>query len=108
VIPLPDECQMAPINDMLVKDMNNDGYLDVLAVGNDFTAETNYGKYDALTGVYLRGSDQGFKVVPSKESGFYVPGQSHHMLEVTLQNNEKKILVTQNNDKVMMFSINEN
>jgi len=93
---------------MLVKDIDEDGYLDVLLVGNDFTAETNYGKFDALMGIYLMGSAQGFKVVSSRESGFYVPGQSHHMVEVTTQNNEKRVLVTQNNDKVMMFSINKN
>ncbi len=108
VVALPDACQVAPINDMLVKDINDDGYLDVLLVGNDFTAETNYGKYDALMGVYLKGSEGGFEVIPSKESGFYVPGQSHHIIEITTMYNEKKVLVSQNNDTVMMFSINKN
>ncbi len=108
VVALPDECQVAPINDMLVKDINNDGFLDVLLVGNDFTAETNYGKYDALMGIYLKGSDQGFKAITSKKSGFYAPGQSHHIIEIRTRNNNNKVLVSQNNDKVMMFSINKN
>jgi len=108
VIELPNECQVAPINEILVKDVNRDGFMDVLLVGNDFTAETNYGKYDALMGIYLEGAKDGFKVVSSKNSGFYVPGQSHHILEITMNNNEKRVLVSQNNDKVMLFKINKN
>lgn len=103
ISPLDMQCQVAPINDFLVEDFNKDGYLDVLVVGNDFSSESIYGRMDALTGLYLLGSKQGFKVIGSASSGFYVPGQSHHIKSGSDKDGETFILVTQNNARVKSF-----
>jgi hypothetical protein len=103
---LPEICQTAPINNILVKDFNKDGFLDALLVGNDKNSETNYGHSDALTGVFLEGSKNKFIVKKSNESGFYVPEQSHHIVEINTINDEKIIIATQNNNKAKTFKIN--
>ena len=106
ITPLPKRCQIAPINDMLVKDIDKDGYLDVLLVGNDNTSETNYGLNDAHLGVYLKGTKKGFEVLKNNQTGFYVPGQSHHLISVKTKNEEDLIFASQNNKKAKLFLIN--
>ncbi|MEM8846744.1 MAG: VCBS repeat-containing protein [Bacteroidota bacterium] len=102
--PLPNECQYGPINDFLVNDFNEDGVLDVLAVGNDFQSETNYGGHDAVNGIFLAGNAGGFfTAIPPAKSGFYVPGQSNCLIELDTGNNESLIVAAQNNDKAKVF-----
>ena len=103
---LPEQCQVGPINDILLKDIDGDSYIDALLVGNNSSNETIYGKTDALTGIYLKGSKQGFKVVQSDPSGFYVPGQSHHIIELKSNKGETLILATQTNDSAKIFTLN--
>ncbi len=103
---LPEICQTAPINTILVEDFNKDGYLDALLVGNDKNSEINYGFSDALTGVFLEGSKTGFIAKKSNESGFYVPEQSHHIVKLNTINDEIIIVVTQNSNKAKTFKIN--
>lgn len=100
---LPTPCQYAPVNDLLVEDFDKDGYLDVLLVGNDFSAESNYGRFDAFTGGFLKGSPSGFHWVPSKESGFYVAQQSNALRVATDRQGRRLILAGQNNDRVKVF-----
>ncbi|MDT0622318.1 VCBS repeat-containing protein [Croceitalea vernalis] len=103
LLPLPKECQVAPINTILTDDFDADGQIDFLAVGNDHSAESNYGKFDALTGILVLRKDGFFKVVPSKDSGFYVPEQSNHLIEVIDQNHKRYIVATQHNEQAEVF-----
>ena len=107
LIALPKSCQVSPINDILIDDFDHDNQLDVLLVGNDFSAESNYGRFDALTGLFLKGNGSNFEVIPSRESGFYVPFQSHHIKGLQDNKGRKLILSTQNNEKVKVFNINK-
>lgn len=47
---LPKENQLAPTNAIIVKDLNKDGRLEVITVGNLFPVEVETGRYDALVG----------------------------------------------------------
>ncbi|RMF27923.1 MAG: RNA-binding protein, partial [Bacteroidetes bacterium] len=49
--PLPTPAQLAPLYGMMVQDFNDDGRLDVLAVGNSFAPEVFWGRLDALNGL---------------------------------------------------------
>ncbi len=102
---LPDVCQMSPINDFLVDDFNQDNYKDVLIVGNDYSAEANYGRHDAIIGIYLEGSKNGFTPIKNSESGFLVPNQSNHIISAKNAKGEKLIIATQNNDSIRVFGI---
>ena len=102
---LPRSCQVSPINDILIDDFDQDGQLDALLVGNDYSAESNYGRFDALTGLFLKGSGAGFKVVPSRESGFYVPHQSNHIQKLVDKQGTNFVIATQNNEQVRIFSL---
>ena len=101
--PLPSLCQMSSINEILIDDFNEDNILDALLVGNDFFTESNYGRLDACTGIFLKGTETGFEAIPSRESGFYVPEQSNALLKIKDRQGRSLILAGQNNEKIKVF-----
>ena len=105
--PLPRACQVAPVNDILVRDFDNDGFMDALLVGNDFSSESNYGRFDAFTGGYLKGGPEGLKWIPSRDSGFYVPEQSNLLTTLKDKNGQHFILAAQNNGRLKVFEKTE-
>ena len=100
---LPDKCQVAPIQDILVDDLDNDGNIDMLLVGNDLTAETHYGNLDALTGLQIERINNEFVVYDSRDSGFYVPGQSNHLIQAKDKKGKHYYMATQYNNKTIVF-----
>lgn len=77
---LPAEAQMAPIHGTMVADVNADGNLDVLAIGNMFGADREVVKYDAGKGLVLLGDGKGtFFVAPPAEARFTVTGDGRSM-----------------------------
>ncbi len=104
LIELPRPCQVAPVNDILVDDFDKDGKEELLLVGNDFTSEAIYGKSDAFTGMLLEINNGAFEAVVSKESGFYVPGQSNHLLKIVDRSGKEFVVATQNDASLRVFS----
>jgi len=102
---LPKALQVSPINDLLIDDFDQDGQLDILAVGNDFSAESNYGQFDALTGLWIKTKGTDFEVIPSRNSGFNVSGQSNHLIKIKDYQGKILVIATQNNDKIKVFEI---
>ena len=100
---LPQSLQVSPINDLMIDDFDQDGHKDILVVGNDFSAESNYGQFDALTGLLIKTNGAEFTVIPSRNSGFNVPGQSGHLIKVNDHKGKTLIIATQNNDKIKVF-----
>ena len=100
---LPAKLQLSPINDLLVDDFDQDGQADILAVGNDFSAESNYGQFDALTGLLIKTNGTDFDIIQSRNSGFNVPGQSNHLIKLTDRQGRALIIATQNDDKIKVF-----
>ncbi|MEO9967269.1 MAG: VCBS repeat-containing protein [Reichenbachiella sp.] len=71
---LPFEIQTSSLNDVQVADYNNDGYLDILAGGNQFNSEVETPRNDACYGWLLAGDGTGqFSYVDYTQSGLYVP-----------------------------------
>ena len=56
---LPNEAQFSPTLSIEVADVNNDGYLDIIGVGNVQEAEVETIKYDASKGYVLLGDEKG-------------------------------------------------
>jgi len=101
--PLPVLTQVAPVNGLLTDDVNRDGHLDIVMVGNDYGNEVFIGRYDAFTGLVLLGDGKGnFNVVPSAESGFYVPGDAKALARLSSPKGDLYI-ATQNRDSLAVF-----
>ncbi|MEN8884986.1 MAG: FG-GAP-like repeat-containing protein, partial [Winogradskyella sp.] len=100
---LPIEAQISPIKSSLVLDINDDGFKDIITVGNHYGVEVETTRYDAGYGsVFLGDGENNFKFLPPKQSGFYNPKDSRM---ITLIHNKMKpfILISNNNDKPSIF-----
>ncbi len=102
--PLPAEAQMAPIFGMVADDVDRDGNLDVLLVGNDYGAEVSMGRYDALNGLWLRGDGRGnFMPKTIAESGFYVPDNAKGLAQLTDARGRQLWFASQNRGSLRVF-----
>ena len=101
---LPVAAQLAPINDMLVDDFNTDGNPDVLVVGNNFSNSVFWGPMDALNGLVLLGDGNGgFKCLEYTQSGFYVPGDARFLTRLTMSDESKLVIASQNQDSLKVY-----
>ena len=102
--PLPIEAQLAPLNSLILKDVDADGNLDILGVGNDFGNETFIGKYDALNGLFLKGNGKGaFETVSMNNSGLLAPKDAKSIAEVKCATGGSYYFITQNKEKLLVF-----
>ncbi|MGV6862426.1 MAG: VCBS repeat-containing protein [Putridiphycobacter sp.] len=98
---LPVYAQISPINAGVSIDVNQDGNLDFVGVGNNYGAEVETVRYDAGVGVVLLGDGKGnFTNVRPAESGFFTNGDAKDMLLFN-----KMILVSSNNANLKLFKL---
>lgn len=104
-IDLPNTAQIAPIRDVVVTDLNDDGNVDVIAVGNQFNVEVETTRYDAGMGVVLMGNGDGtFDAVLSGESGFQALGDSRSLTFIEI-GGKRRLVVANNNDQLKVFDL---
>ncbi len=102
---LPQKAQFSSINDIIIKDFDLDGNLDILTVGNLYNAEIETARNDAGIGLLMLGDGKGnFKAVHHKESGFLAPYNVKNMKEITIKG-KPYILLGCNNDKLQAIKI---
>jgi hypothetical protein len=101
---LPNEAQIAPIKSALAVDINKDGHMDILTVGNHYGVEVETVRYDAGYGAVLLGDgSNNFSFTPATHSGFYVPKDSRDIKQLTVKG-AKTIVVTNNNSSLSAFT----
>lgn len=102
---LPMEAQEAPVFGMQAQDIDGDGNLDLLLVGNDYGMEPYSGRHDAFNGLYLKGSGTGhFTASTIAASGFYVPGDAKALSLLQRSNQERLFIASQNQDSLRVFT----
>ncbi|ARK09498.1 FG-GAP-like repeat-containing protein [Fibrella sp. ES10-3-2-2] len=105
--PLPLQAQLGPLFGMVATDVDHDGQLDLLAVGNDFGGEVLVGRYDALNGLYLRGNGKGnFEAQAMQKSGLCVPGNAKGFVQLAGAMGKPLYLATQNRGPLFVFQGN--
>lgn len=103
---LPTEAQLFPIFSFYVDDINSDGHLDILATGNLFATQPDFGRYDAGLGLTMLGDGKGnFSAISNSESGLLVSGEGRNIAVVRTSKNGKVYLFSQNNDSLKAFKI---
>jgi len=104
VHPLPIAAQIAPVYGILPKDINADGNIDILLIGNDFGMEVQQGPADAMNGVVLENEGGGkFLTVPLNDSHFFVPGDGKSLVNLSVSDTKSLIVASQNNDSLKIF-----
>ena len=106
--PLPLMAQLAPLTDFNVEDVNGDGYLDVLAIGNQFTSDFMTGRYDASCGLVLLGNGRGkFLTLTPNQSGVHLSGDMKSLVKLQV-NGQPRWLVGTNAAPMQTFIANPN
>lgn len=101
---LPVDAQFSPLYGISVLDLNDDGNLDILGVGNSYASEPLSGFYDASIGSCLQGDGAGnFSVMRVQQSGFFVDGDAKALSTLFLNDGTELIISTQNRDSVKVF-----
>lgn len=102
---LPFQAQISPIKSSVVMDVNEDGYKDIIVVGNHYGVEVETTRYDAGYGaVFLGNKNLEFSFVSPNESGFYIPQDSRGIVLQKSNNNEIRIFVANNNEGLSIFT----
>lgn len=106
MIQLPVGAQIAPVNGMITDDLNNDGNLDVLMIGNNYGNEVFAGRFDAFTGVVLLGNGKGqLTAKQSAQTGFYVPGDAKSLTQLYDAKGRTLFVASQNQDSLKVFTM---
>jgi len=102
---LPTQSQLAPIYGILPYDIDQDGLLDIIMVGNDYGMELLQGRADAFYGLVLKnkGKNQ-FEALGLNESHFYVPNDARALTRMNLANGQEILLATQNKRILKAFT----
>jgi hypothetical protein len=102
---LPLEAQFAPVFGMLAEDIDQDGNLDLMLVGNDYGMEPYSGRHDAFNGLCLKGNGRGeFAAMKLSETGFFAKGDAKGLAKIHSANKEDIWIVSQNQDSLLAFS----
>jgi enediyne biosynthesis protein E4 len=95
--------QASPMYSVQIKDINQDGQDDIIAIGNDFMMHPFLGKQDASNGFILLQNNKTFMPVKVTTSNFYVAGSGKALVQ--LINNKNTFLVAgQNNGPIKCFT----
>jgi hypothetical protein len=100
---LPNEAQFSPTKDILAEDVNGDGHIDLILVGNMYDTEVETVRYDAGRGAVLLGNGKGdFSPMQPTESGFFAWDNIKQIRKIKIGKKEVYLLAV-NNGKLMAF-----
>jgi len=98
---LPVEAQFAPVNAIIAHDLDGDGKLDLLLVGNEYQAEVMTGRYDASYGLFLKGKGDG-SFLPVT-AGFFIKGDVKDLKLIKNGKGDDLILAAINDEQMRIF-----
>lgn len=104
--PLPFMAQLAPVNGIVVQDVNGDQHLDLVLAGNNWDTEVETVAYDAGIGTVLLGDGQGgFRHLPNLQSGFWALGNVKDLLAIPdARGNRTYFLIARNNFRMGFYA----
>jgi hypothetical protein len=107
--PLPTAAQTAPVFGMVAEDVDRDGNLDLVMVGNDYGMEPGSGRHDAFNGLLLQGKGDGtFTSTTPAQSGFMVKGDGKSLATIISVGGKPLYVASQNNDSLLSFQYSGN
>ena len=102
-VSLPVMAQTMPILDSAPIDYNNDGYEDLVVVGNIYNTEVETPRLDNPYGLILVSNKKdGYSVIGPKESGFYLKGNAKSVETISIKD-KNFIIVGVNNGEVEVY-----
>ncbi|MCU0338545.1 MAG: VCBS repeat-containing protein [Spirosomaceae bacterium] len=103
---LPIEAQVAPVYGIVPYDVDNDGLLDVLLIGNDYGMEVFQGRADGFYGLVLKNTGKGFRSIELNQSGFFVPHDARALTRLRVGTRDV-VMATQNRRDLRFFTLSK-
>jgi len=102
---LPNLAQVSPVRDILIRDFNLDGKMDLVLVGNDYSVRPSMGRYDASYGWCLLG-DTGnhYNTLMPIKSGLKIEGDARKIVSIDIAG-KHYIVAAVNNGDLQIFKI---
>ena len=97
--------QVSSVNDIALDDFNNDGFTDVLLVGNNYNINTQLGKLDASHGLILLNNANGF-FNESLDQDFNISGEARNIETLKIKE-ELFYVISINNDTPIFLKANK-
>lgn len=102
---LPKEAQFAPVNGIVVTDVDADGKKDLILSGNYYPWRVQWGRMDASVGLVCKGDGKGgFVPLPYMQTGLLLQGDVRDMISMTSAEGKKILVAGRNNDKAIVSS----
>lgn len=101
---LPRLAQTAPLFGLYAADIDGNGFMDIIGVGNNFATRVQHGRDDAMNGFVLMNNNGQLTFSNGLTNGFYVPGDAKSLITVPVNGKGITILATQNHGKAKLFS----
>ena len=102
---LPPLSQISPINDSVITEVDGDGRMDIIIVGNDYNTEYETPRLDAGNGLVILNKKNGLQPLTIKESGVFCPGDAKKIRTIRVGGKEHW-LVANNNDLLSIYKRN--
>ncbi|MBK9255505.1 MAG: VCBS repeat-containing protein [Saprospiraceae bacterium] len=100
---LPMDVQLSNVRSIASNDINNDGYSDLILVGNENGFQPQFGQADCNNGIVLINDKKGnFTAVNNHNSGIFIKGVSRQ-INMLKKKDEQIYVVLRNNDKPYLF-----
>ncbi|WP_339916724.1 VCBS repeat-containing protein [Yeosuana marina] len=103
---LPAETQLSCVCDIQCEDINNDGNLDLILGGNNFSFKPQFSRLDANEGLVLFGDNKG-NFINQTNTGFKVKGEVKVMDWFKDKTGKRYLIVGINNSQAKIFKVNE-
>ncbi len=102
---LPNEAQFSSVNQIVSRDVDNDGFKDLVIAGNLYASEIETPRNDSGIGVYLKGNGKGeFSVAPNAQCGLYIRGDVKDLAIINIIG-EEHVIAVKNNDYPQFIKI---
>ncbi len=99
------DVQFAPVFGSLARDLNGDGLLDIILVGNDTHGETITGDTGASFGnVLLNMGNFQWKSIQPAESGFIASGDKRAIVNIKLETGEEALIISENGGLLKVYT----
>jgi hypothetical protein len=106
--PLPRLAQAGPVCGITAADIDGNGFLDIIGIGNNYAPRVEYGRDDALSGFVLYNNNgKSFNFSHGTENGFYVDGDAKSLVWMDMPGKSLCLIATQNNSTAKAFHLSK-
>jgi hypothetical protein len=104
---LPNLAQISNINQIIVKDFDDDSNLDLIIAGNLYSSEVETPRNDASIGLFLKGDGKGnFNPIKGLKSGLFLTGDVKDLATIKIQG-DTFIIAAKNDDYLQFIKVNK-